>query len=94
MSHSHAPCATYIHTYIHTHTLEKIYYGRKFRDMQTEWYTLSLPISARDRFISVAQRIQETEGRKGPSRPWEYLGYSDIDPLEFPEFSPGQLRVN
>ena len=30
----------------------------------------------------------ERQGRKGVGRPWEYLGYSDIDPLEYPEMAP------
>ena len=57
----------------------------------THSHTLSLD---RDRFISVAQRIQETRGRKGRGKPWEYYDYSDMDTLEFPEMTPGQSSSN
>lgn len=42
----------------------------------------------------MAQRLRtETDrrGRKGYGKPWDYYGYSDIDQLEFPEFSPGEF---
>ena len=52
---------------------------------------LSLPLS--DRTITVAQRLlteADRRGTKGHGKPWKYYGYSDIDQLEFPEFSPGE----
>jgi hypothetical protein len=52
------------------------------------------PLNARDRFISVAQRIQETRGRKGRGKPWEYYDYSDMDTLEFPEMTPEERDAN
>ena len=45
----------------------------------------------RDRMITVAQRLQTETDRKGKKRlgrPLNYFGYSDLDPLEFSEFSP------
>lgn len=48
----------------------------------------------RDRFISVAQRIQVTERHKGHhGRPWEYGDFSDMDLLEHPDMSPGMREV-
>ena len=51
-----------------------------------------------DRTVTVAQRIfpeSERQRRvKTSGRPWEYYGYSDIDQLDFPEFSPGELRID
>jgi len=44
----------------------------------------------------VAQRLRtETDrrGRKGYGKPWDYYGYSDIDQIEFPEFSPGEFSI-
>ncbi len=39
--------------------------------------------------ITVAQRLNTETDRKGKKsgRPMNYFGYSDLDPLEFPEYS-------
>ena len=48
----------------------------------------------RDRMITVAQRLNTETDRKGKKvlgRPMNYFGYSDLDPLEFPEYSAREL---
>lgn len=50
----------------------------------------------RDRMITVAQRLNtETDrrGRKAHGRPMNYFGFSDLDPLEYPEIPPRQYTL-
>ncbi len=40
--------------------------------------------------ITVAQRLNteaDRKGKKSYGRPMNYFGYSDLDPLDFPEYS-------
>ena len=61
-------------------------------ELHSEFILLSLYLSVhRDRMITVAQRLRtetDRKGKKGFGRPLDYFGYSDLDPLEFSEFSP------
>ncbi len=51
---------------------------------------IRLLIYCRDRMITVAQRLNtetDRKGKKSYGRPMNYFGYSDLDPLDFPEYS-------
>ncbi|XP_064391127.1 uncharacterized protein LOC135338965 [Halichondria panicea] len=55
------------------------------------------PLRNVDRMITAAQRLNtetDRKGKKSYGRPMNYFGYSDLDPLDFPEYSTQDPDTN